>query len=270
MNTPINTPVFKLEGIVKSKDDMADFEGPLTLILLLLSKDKIEIRDISISLILEQYLAYLDDMAELNLDIASEFVAMASHLTFIKTKVLLSAKEEEVSELDQLITSLEELQRSDVYLQIKSVTEVFSDMYKRGAGILPGPPEFLPPAPDVGYSHDCNDIINAIIRVIGRDNILLSSINPRKPVYPERVMYSIREKTIEIMDKMRQVGQIGFVCLFNECNSRSEVVATLVAVLELCKGGNLFIYGDFDELIVSYKSDFDEAHFESLEVAAHG
>jgi len=58
----METPVFKLEGIVKLKDEMTDFEGPLTLILLLLSKDKIEIRDISISLILEQYLAYLENM----------------------------------------------------------------------------------------------------------------------------------------------------------------------------------------------------------------
>ena len=266
----MNTPVFKLEGIVKTKDDMTDFEGPLTLILLLLSKDKIEIRDISVSLILEQYLAYLDEMAELNLDIASEFVAMASHLTFIKTKVLLSANDEEVSELEQLISSLEELHRSDVYMQIKSVTEGFSEMYKRGAGIMPGPPEYLPPDPDVGYCHTSDDILDAIIRVIGRDNIRLSSINPRKPVYPGRVMYSIREKTIEIIDKMRQIGQIDFISLFNDCSSRSEVVATLVAVLELCKAGSLLVFSDKEDLIVSYKSDFDEANFENLEVAAHG
>ena len=266
----MNTPVFKLEGIVKNKGDMADFEGPLTLILLLLSKDKIEIRDISISLILEQYLTYLDEMAELNLDIASEFVAMASHLTFIKTKVLLSSNDEEVSELEQLISSLEELQRNDVYLQIKSVTDELSEMYKRGAGIMPGPPEYLPPAPDVGYSHTSDDIMDAIIRVIGRDNIRLSSLNPRKPVYPRRVMYSIREKTIEIIDKMRQIGQTGFISLFDDCSSRSEVVATLIAVLELCKAGSLHVFGDKEELIVSYKSDFDEANFENLEVTAHG
>ena len=95
----MDSPVFKLEGIVKEKNDMIDFEGPLTLILQLLSRDKIEIRDISISLILEQYLAYLDEMAELDLDIASEFVAMASHLTYIKTKMLLTGNDE-ISELD--------------------------------------------------------------------------------------------------------------------------------------------------------------------------
>ena len=242
---------------------MTDFEGPLTLILLLLSKDKVEIRDISVSLILEQYLAYLDEMAELNLDIASEFVAMASHLTFIKTKVLLSVNDEEISELEQLITSLEELRRCDVYLQIKSVTEDFSEMYRRGAGIMPGPPEYLPPNLDAGYRHGSEDIVNAIIRVIGRDNIRLGSLNPKKPVYPGRIMYSISEKTMEIMDKMRQVGQIDFISLFDECGSRSEVVATLIALLELCKAGSLFIFSDNEELVVSYKSDFDEASYDA-------
>jgi len=116
----MESPVFKLEGIVKEKDETTDFEGPLNLILQLLSKDKVEIRDISISSILDQYLAFLDEMAEMDLDIASEFVTMASHLTFIKTKMLLSGNED-ISELEQLISSLEELRRGDVYLQIKDI-----------------------------------------------------------------------------------------------------------------------------------------------------
>ena len=115
-------PVYKLEGVVKAKDETLDFEGPLELILQLLSKDKIEIRDVSVSLILEQYLAYLDVMAKLDLDIATEFIAMASHLTYIKTKMLLSGGEE-VSELEQLISSLEDLQRGDIYLQIRAAAE---------------------------------------------------------------------------------------------------------------------------------------------------
>ena len=58
----MENPTFHLEGVVKSRDDVQDFEGPLSLILMLLSKNKIEIRDISISDILDQYLAYLDEM----------------------------------------------------------------------------------------------------------------------------------------------------------------------------------------------------------------
>ena len=80
-------PTYHLEGIIKSKEEMEDFEGPLTLILMLLSKNKIEIRDIQISEILEQYLAYLDEMKAMDLEIASEFVQMASHLLYIKNEL---------------------------------------------------------------------------------------------------------------------------------------------------------------------------------------
>ena len=99
-------PIFHLSGVVRSRGEMQDFNGPLTLILQLLSKNKIEIKDISISLILEQYLDYLDEMADMDLEVASEFVAMASYLVLIKTKMLLAGGGE-VDELGDLISSLE-------------------------------------------------------------------------------------------------------------------------------------------------------------------
>ena len=102
----MENPTFRLEGVVKSRDEAQDFEGPLSLILMLLQKNKIEIRDISISEILDQYLAYLDEMQRMDLEIASEFVQMAAYLLYIKTKTLL-AVEEEVTELEQLMSSLE-------------------------------------------------------------------------------------------------------------------------------------------------------------------
>ena len=79
----IQEPSYHLEGVVHSRDEMEDFTGPLDLILMLLSKNKIEIRDIQISVLLDQYLEYLHLMQEMDLNIASEFVQMASHLAFI-------------------------------------------------------------------------------------------------------------------------------------------------------------------------------------------
>ena len=85
-------PRYHLEGIVHTRAETPeDFDGPLDVIFLLLSKNKIEIQDVSISAILEQYLAYLDEMKRMDVEIASEFTAMASHLMLIKTKMLLSA-----------------------------------------------------------------------------------------------------------------------------------------------------------------------------------
>ena len=102
-------PKYHLSGVVKEKEEQfSDFDGPLDLILLLLSKNKIEIQDISISSILEQYLAYLDEMKRMDMEIASEFIAMASHLMVIKTKMLLSVaeREEAMSEMELLILPL--------------------------------------------------------------------------------------------------------------------------------------------------------------------
>ena len=66
----MENPTFHLEGVVKSRDDVQDFEGPLSLILMLLSKNKIEIRDISISDILDQYHAYLDEIQRMDMEVA--------------------------------------------------------------------------------------------------------------------------------------------------------------------------------------------------------
>ena len=102
-------PQYRLEGIVRTKSElMEDFEGPLNVIFLLLSKNKIEIQDVSITAILEQYLAYLEEMKRLDIELASEFITMASHLMLIKTKMLLSTAEavEAETELDLLRQSL--------------------------------------------------------------------------------------------------------------------------------------------------------------------
>ena len=247
----MESPVFKLEGIVKEKDDMTDFEGPLTLILQLLSKDKIEIRDISVSDILEQYLAYLDEMAELDLDIASEFVAMASHLMYIKTKMLLSGGEE-ISELEQLISSLEELRRGDVYIQIKEIAQTLSGMYTREGVMMAGPPEYMTTDTRYEYVHFSAELLEAIFNVIGKENLRISSMNPRDPVYPSRIVYSISEKIDEVLGKLKRGGEMKVKKLFYGSKSRTELIATLVAVLELCRVGSVFITGGEEDLKISY------------------
>ena len=115
-------PQYRLEGIVHTKSEMLeDFEGPLDVIQELLSKNKIEIQDVSITAILEQYLAYLEEMKRLYMEIASEFITMASHLMLINTKMLLSAAEqaEAENELDLLRQTLMERKRKEAMDQIR-------------------------------------------------------------------------------------------------------------------------------------------------------
>ena len=116
-------PKYRLEGIVRTRtEEMEDFEGPLDVIFELLSKNKIEIKDVSITAILEQYTAYLEEMKRLDMEIASEFITMASHLMLIKTKMLLSEAErlEAESELESLRKSLAERERKEAIESIRT------------------------------------------------------------------------------------------------------------------------------------------------------
>ena len=139
-------PKYRLEGIVRTKSElMEDFEGPLNVIFLLLSKNKIEIQDVSITAILEQYLAYLEEMKRLDIELASEFITMASHLMLIKTKMLLSTAEaiEAETELDLLRQSLIERQRHEAMDQIRMAITDLEPRNELGRCIFVKPPEPL-------------------------------------------------------------------------------------------------------------------------------
>ena len=138
-------PQYHLQSVVHAKESLEDFDGPLDVILLLLSKNKIEIQDVSISSILEQYLAWLDERKRMDMEVASEFIAMASHLMYIKTRMLLSEAEkaEAESEMQELIASLQQRQRKDAYEQIKIAVNALALRNDIGLGMFPKPPEPL-------------------------------------------------------------------------------------------------------------------------------
>ena len=127
----MDAPVYHLKHVVRSKEEMEDFNGPLDLILHLLSKNKMEIKDIQIALILDQYIEWMDRRKEMDLEVASEFVTMAAHLVYIKTRMLLSIQDEEAaSEMEQLIASLEEHQRHENYDRLKQIIPTLERRYK--------------------------------------------------------------------------------------------------------------------------------------------
>ena len=157
----MSDPTFRLEGVVHERDSLADFEGPLSLILQLLSKNKIEIRDISVSEILDQYLAYLDEMQRMDLEVASEFVQMAAYLLYIKTRTLLAA-DKEVTELEQLMSSLEQLKAKGAREAVKSVLEQFGAMSENGKDLFTRAQEPLSPAAKVyDYRHEPSELLCA-------------------------------------------------------------------------------------------------------------
>lgn len=257
----MESPIFTLQQVVKSKGEMQDFVGPLALILQLLSKNKIEIKDISVSLILEQYMVYLDSLSKMDLEVASEFVAMASYLVYIKTKMLLSG-EKEVDELNELISTLEELQRQESYGRIKTVIDLLGEFYRSNAGLLTKPPEYIAPDNGYRYEHNAVDLLQAFCQVMGREE--LSELNAAKPVmYPKRITYSVTDKASEILGRLKSHGTLQIKELISLAQSRSEMVAVFVAVLELCKSGNIYLIGYEEELTLCC-SGTDGAEIEEI------
>ena len=240
-------PRYRLEGIVHTRsEEMEDFDGPLDVIFLLLSKNKIEIQDVSITAILEQYLAYLDEMKRLDMEIASEFITMASHLMLIKTKMLLSAAEqaEAESELDILRQSLIERQRKEAIEQIRVAIAYLEPRNEIGRSVFTKEPEPLRRDQTYRYQHDTVDLLRALDSISERSQRQLPppTVNFQGIVGKER--YPVTRKAGEIMRRLLLRGRECLKNLFQGNKSRSEIVATFISVLELCKSGSVCLDDD--------------------------
>ena len=161
----MDDPIFKLEKVVQTRGDepLEDFEGPLDLILYLLGKNKIEIQDIPIALILEQYQDYLEKRKRMDLEVASEFITMAAQLMFIKTRMLLNLEDEEAqSEMDALIQSLQDRQRGECYQKIRKLTEKLAPMSEFGRNIFTKNPEPVKRGKVFEYDHEPGELAIAM------------------------------------------------------------------------------------------------------------
>jgi segregation and condensation protein A len=261
--SPIETPIFHLEKVVKVRDaDMEDFNGPLDLILHLLSKNKMEIKDIQISLILDQYLAWMDQRKELDLEVASEFVTMAAHLVYIKTRMLLSIHDEEaLSEMEQLIASLEEHQRHESFAKIKAVVPQLSDRFAIGRDYLTRGPEALPMQKTYRYAHKKGDLLRALLSVLERADHRLPPPMAAFEGIVGREPYPVADKANEILQRLMEFGVTRFRALFRGNRSRSEVVATFIAVLELCRARRLRLAGTESDCTVTCTGEAGELSF---------
>ena len=240
-------PQYRLEGIVHTKaDTMEDFEGPLDVIFLLLSKNKIEIQDVSISTILEQYLAYLEEMKRLDMEIASEFITMASNLMLIKPKMLLSAAEqaEAESELDLLRQSLVERRRKEAMEQIRLAVTELEPRNEIGRCLFTKEPEPLRRDRTYRYQHDVKDLLRALDTIAERSQRQLPppTLNFQGIVGKER--YPVTKKASEVVRQLLLRGVERLKNLFRGNRSRSEIVATFLAILELCKTNSVTLEDD--------------------------
>ena len=225
-------PQYHLQNVVHAKQTLEDFDGPLDVILLLLSKNKIEIQDISISSILEQYLAWLDERKRMDMEVASEFIDMAAHLVQMKSALLLPRSPEAERMKAELTGRL---------IEYSACKEVAAQLGSRARDLYTVAREPMPLVGAAEYTrrHDPNWLVQAWFNLMGR------STRKKKPTQEKfeplvtapfvsvasRVSHMLRGLLKGSLQKMGQ--------LFSHEESRSTNVATFLALLELIRAGRV-------------------------------
>lgn len=228
-----------MDSLPKFNYKLPCYEGPLDLLLDLISKNKINIYDIQISELLEQYMKQINLMQENQMDIASEFLTMASRLVYIKSAMLLPKYEDEAEELKKELTGqlLEYQLCREIAAKMSGMYD-FDTFYKEAS-----PVEF-----DLTYnrSHDPRDIAKGYIDAVGRGKRKLPPPQSAFSAIVEKPVISVSSRIITVMRKLWHGKRIKYQELFSAAGQRSELVATFLAVLELVKGKRVRIDGDGD------------------------
>lgn len=221
---------------------IGDFEGPLDLLLHLIKKSKMEIFDIEISEITNQYLNYIKSMTDMNLDIASEYLVIASELIEMKSKKLLPKSEEK--EEDEEVEDPEVVlkRRLVEYQKYKESTNVFRDLEKNRLSYYTKAPESLKKYSleklENDGSVDVYDLLDAFQKLLERQEF-----NKPKNTKIARKELSVKERIVKIRDILRVNKRVNFVELFDDF-SKPYVVVTFLSVLEMVKSREINIKQD--------------------------
>lgn len=229
-----------------------EFEGPLDLLLHLVKQSNIDIYDININEITEQYLEYINKWEELNIDIASSYLVMAATLIEIKSKALLPTKdkdngddeEEEVSR-DTLINRLVE------YQKYKEITKDFKALESKRKDIYTKAPSKLNEMLDVKFVNDSDTTVDDLIEAFSK---FLERKNMEKPITTKITSkeYSVKKRKSDIKRCLLDRGKVEFSELFNVYN-KSYVVVTFLSILELAKE---------DDVTLTQEANFEKIYIE--------
>lgn len=213
-----------------------DFEGPLDLLLQLIARNKLNIYDIKLSVLIDQYLEQIEYFRQQEMDISSEFLAMASRLIYMKTVSLLP-RQDEIEKLKEELTG--ELLEYSVCRQmaekLSTMTAGFDKFIK-----APSSYDF-----DTAYelTHDGETLVNAYLSAVNRaKRVAPPSVAPFTRIVAKKIV-SVSSKIVFVIRKLALSGGGKLSSLYKTAKSRSELVATFLAVLELCKANRIKIGG---------------------------
>jgi len=204
------------------------FEGPLDLLLHLVKKNQVDIYDIPISVITEQYLGYLKFMKSLNIDLASEYLVLAATLVNIKSRMLLASPKEEDPREEITQALLDYIKVRDMADVLEQREILHRDVFARCAiEDIVGEKEFIFPS--------IFDLLDALKETIEKTKL-------QETVSLELEPTNIEEKMREILSVLEVESEVFFERLFNENITKEEMIVTFLALLHLAKEGEVILY----------------------------
>lgn len=224
-----------------------NFSGPLDLLLHLIKQSKMDIMNIKLEIIIDEYLDYINKMTEMNLDVASSYLVMAAELLEIKSKMLLPKEEDEEEEEDPKERLINRL---ILYQQYKDQIESFKELEsERGTYYTK-----IPSSLDEYQTTEKK----ALIENVTLDDLVkafenfLNRVDLEKPVHTKvtKKELSVEDRIVSIKDRFKKQKRIDFFDLF-EVKSKEYVVVTFLAILEMAKNKELIIYQEdnFDNIV---------------------
>lgn len=250
---------------------LEQFEGPLDLLLTLIHKNKVSITDIPIALICDQYMQYIGEAEELNMEVASEFIVMASELMLIKSKMLLPREEED--EEDPRAQLADALLR---YQQAKEAAQKLAPLYAFYSGRMVKDTDEI--SIDRTYVQDqqVTDLCTAVRRIIAYNNALekaaTTTFTPMisKPIIPVEI------KIVSILRTLEKRGAATLEELIIGESTLPDIIASFLGVLELVKVRRLLISDDIDEtnallsaqtrfILNTDESTIEQSEYQSIE-----
>lgn len=208
------------------------FEGPLDLLLTLIQKNKVSITDIPIALICDQYMEYISEAEKMDLEIASEFIVMASQLMLIKSQMLLP--HEEGTENDPR----REIQNALLlHMRAKQAAKELRPMYDEYSGRYVKGTDDVPPEKGLPLDLDPDLLVKALNAVLRRIKVAEAMKKPTDLVNPliKRKVVSVEEKIEEMCDLLAEHDEASLFFLLKDSESRAELVARFMGILELIK-----------------------------------
>lgn len=227
-----------MEAVISYK--LEGFEGPLDLLLQLIAKNKLNIYDIKLSVLIDQYLAQIDHFRKEELEIKSEFLEMAARLIYMKTVSLLPRKEE-IEKLTRELTGelIEYSICREMAAKLSLRTDGF-DLFVRPEGEYDFPQSYE-------LIHSPDSLYTAYMEAVGRGKRRLPPPDTPFTKIVAKKIVSVSEKIVYVLRNLIKRGNNKVMGLYKSAKSRSELVATFLAVLELCKANRVEITGDTAE-----------------------